>query len=70
MLITALVQIAQGSRTSDVYFYDAVLVALILESIGASGHAHANSSSNALASLRSNVSKPSVNQLYTGASSS
>jgi hypothetical protein len=30
----------------------------------------ANSSSNAFASFRSRVSKPSVNQLYTGASSS
>src|SRR5215831_7836101 len=49
-------------------FQDAVLVALVLESQGAGGHA--NSSNNALASLRSAVSKPSMNQLYTGASRS
>src|SRR2546427_3983259 len=68
MLINALVQIAQGSHTSDVSFQDAVLVALVLESQGAAGHA--NSSNNALASCKSAVSNPSVNQLYTGASRS
>src|SRR5262249_6818434 len=68
MLINALVQITQGSRTSDVYSHDAVLVVLVLESQGTGGHA--NSSSNALASCKSAVSKPSVNQLYTGASRS
>ena len=61
MLINALVQIAQGSHTSDVYSHDAVLVALVLESQGAAGHA--NSSNNAFASFRSAVSNPSVNQL-------
>jgi hypothetical protein len=59
MLIKALVQIVQGSHTLDVYFRDAVLMALVLESKGAAGHAH--SSNNAFASLRSAVSKPSVN---------
>src|SRR5262244_1138240 len=68
MLINALVQIAQGSHTSDVYSHDAVLVVLVLESQGAGGHA--NSSNNALASLRSAVSNPSVNHPYTGASRS
>src|SRR2546429_9531009 len=68
MLINALVQIVQGSHASDMYSRDAVLVALILESQGAVGHA--NASNNALASLRSAVSKPSVNQPYTGASRS
>src|ERR1700704_3630380 len=47
---------------------DAVLVALVLESTGATSHA--NSSNNALASCKSAVSNPSVNQLYTGASRS
>src|SRR5215467_788395 len=68
MLINALVQIAQGSRTSDMYSHDAVLVVLVLESQGAAGHA--NSSNNAFASFKSAVSNPSVNQLYTGASRS
>src|SRR5215510_6727065 len=68
MLINALVQITQGSHISDVYSRDAVLVVLVLESQGAAGHA--NSSNNALASCKSAVSNPSVNQLYTGASRS
>src|SRR5215475_4677389 len=68
MLINALVQITQGSHISDVYSHDAVLVALVLESQGAAGHA--NSSNNALASFKSAVSNPSVNQSYTGASRS
>src|SRR6266567_3972703 len=68
MLIDALVQIVQGSQASDVSSRDAVLAVLVLESKGAAGHA--NSSNNALASLRSAVSNPSVNQLYTEASSS
>src|SRR6516162_5419474 len=68
MLINALVQITQGSRTSDVSSRDAVLVLLVLENKGAASHA--NSSNNAFASLRSGVSNPSVNQLYTGASRS
>ena len=34
----------------------------------AAGNRHANSSSSALASIKSFVSKPSVNQLLTGAS--
>ena len=55
------VQIAERSHTSDVYSHDAVLVVLVLESQGAGGYN--NSSNNAFASLRSNVSKPSVNQL-------
>jgi hypothetical protein len=59
MLINALVQIAQGSHTSDVYSRDAVLMVLVLESTGAAGHA--NSSNNAFASFKSAVSKPSVN---------
>src|SRR5215468_6275694 len=54
--------------SAHMYSYDAVLVALVLESQDAAGHA--NSSNNALASLRSAVSKPSVNQPYTGASRS
>src|SRR5262245_30872078 len=68
MLINALVQIAQGGDTSAVYLHGMVLVTLALESQGAGGHA--NASNNALASLRSAVSNPSVNQLYTGASRS
>ena len=47
-------------------FQDAVLVALAPESKGAAGRAH--SSNNAFASFKSTVLKPSVNQLYTGAS--
>jgi hypothetical protein len=39
MLINALVQIVQGSHTSDVYFQDAVLVVLALESKDATAHA-------------------------------
>ena len=65
MLINPLVQIVQGSHTSDVYSRDVVLVALVLESARAAGHA--NSSNNAFASCKSAVSKPSVNQPYTGA---
>src|SRR2546422_6945109 len=65
MLINARIQMAQGSHTSDVYSHDAVWGAFVLESKGAAGHA--NASNNALASLRSAVSKPSVNQWYTGA---
>src|SRR2546427_9015159 len=65
MLINALVQIAQGSHISDVYSHDGLLVALVLESTGAAGHA--NSSNNAFASFKSAVSNPSVNQWYTGA---
>src|SRR5439155_11776588 len=65
MFINAPVQIAQGSHTSDVYSHETVLVALILESQGAAGHA--NSSNNAFASFKSAVSNPSVNQWYTGA---
>src|SRR3989442_9465537 len=42
-------------------FQDTVLVALVLESTGAAGHA--NSSNNAFASCKSTVPKPSVNQL-------
>jgi hypothetical protein len=61
MLITALVQIAQGSRTSDVYSHDAALAVLVLGSQGAIGHA--SSSNNILASCKSAVSNPSVNQL-------
>src|SRR5215831_6734205 len=68
MLINARLQIAQGSHTSDVTSHDGMLVALVLESQGAGGYD--NSSNNALASLRSAVSNPSVNQLYTGASRS
>ena len=41
---------------------------LVLKSTGAAGHA--NASNNALASFKSAVSKPSVNQLYTEASRS
>ena len=59
MLIKALVQIAQGNHTTDVSFHDAVLVALVLESQGATGHA--NASNNAFASFKSAVSNPSVN---------
>src|SRR5262249_16920491 len=47
-------------------FQDAVLVALAPESKGTVGYAH--SSNNAFASFKSTVSKPSVNQSYTGAS--
>src|SRR2546425_548173 len=61
MFINAPVQIAQGSHTSDVYSHEAVLAVLVLGSQGAAGHA--NSSNNVLASLRSAVSKPSLNQL-------
>src|SRR5215475_7785970 len=68
MLIKALVQIAQGSHTSDVYSHNAVLAVLVLESQGAADHA--NSSNNALASFKSAVSNPSVNHPYTGASRS
>ena len=55
-----LVEIAQCSPTSDVYSRDVVLVAFVLESKDSAGHA--NSSNNALASFKSAVSKPSVNQ--------
>src|SRR5262245_56069740 len=65
MLINALIQITQGSRTSNMYSRDAVLVVLVLENQGAAGHA--NSSNNILASCKSAVSKPSVNHPYTGA---
>src|SRR5215471_10952023 len=65
MFINALVQMAQGSHTSDVSSCDPVSVARVLESQDAAGHA--NASNNVLASLRSAVSKPSVNQWYTGA---
>jgi hypothetical protein len=61
MRIDTLIQIAQGSHTSDVYSHDTGLVALVLENKGATGHA--NASSNVLAFLRSAVSNPSVNQL-------
>ena len=43
MLINARIQIAQGSHTSDVYSHDTVLVALVLENKGATGHANASS---------------------------
>src|SRR6266446_686210 len=65
MLINAIVQIAQGSHTSDAYSRDAVLAVLVLESKGAGDNA--NSSNNAFASCKSAVSNPSVNQWYTGA---
>jgi hypothetical protein len=60
MRINALVQIVQRNQSADVYVYDAVVVALVLENTGAPGHA--NASNNTFASWRSTVSKPSVNQ--------
>jgi hypothetical protein len=59
MLINALVHITQGTRTSDVSSRDVVLVALVLDSLGAV--VHANASNDALTSFKSAVLKSSVN---------
>src|SRR6516162_1367352 len=53
-----------GKSYISVYSQEAVLMVLVLESRGTAGYA--NSSNRALASRRSDVSKPSVNQWYTG----